>query len=491
MCTLFGFCSNKDGKIDSEKVINGVNNLDLRGRDAFGALFWFKDGSLRRYATTSHLELINLTKVHLPHLRAGLFNGRAIPASERVHGSINIKRDSQPFEYNGFGVIHNGTISNDAALREVAGTTESPVDTAVMPQLFNVYYSLTPTQIFEMVEGSYAMAVLDTHGEKLHLTTNFMPLYVESINAVVYLASDPIQLPLGTQLSYYTVVTWDMKTNTLTPSFLKNKLDTKKVVVVTSGGLDSVTTARLYQVLGFNTTMVHYKYGQNAQAVEDYATQKISERLGIPLLTVDVKSLFENTKPSILLSGKKVDPSLRHLDMESTLSYVGARNLIFSSITMGVAERLGAGTIALGLNLDDSTYPDNNITFLRELTKVGSTCLDWYEQIAVKAPFVHLTKKEIIEVGIAINTPFDLQVSCYNPSVKKNIIYSCGGCGCDKLREYSFKALGIIDPVPYEDQVPDWTGCKSLEELYPNYDAGKTTSIMTPETIPYMKYLYL
>ena len=207
-----------------------------------------------------------------------------------------------------------------------------------------------------------------------------------------------------------------------------------------------MTTARLYQVLGYDVTLVHFRYAQHAESVESWAVRQVSERLNLPLIELPVRELFDQTVPSVLRNAMQQFGRL--WDMESTYSYVGARNLIFAAITMGVAEKIGAGRIALGLNLDDSVYPDNNITFLRALEETAYFSLDWNKWVLVRAPFVHLTKKEIIKVGMYVGTPFELHVSCYYPKLVDGRVVYCGRCGCCGLREFSWRALRIVDPVP-------------------------------------------
>lgn len=173
------------------------------------------------------------------------------------------------------------------------------------------------------------------------------------------------------------------------------------------------------------------------------------------------------------------------------MSYVGARNLVFSSIAMSIAESVGAATVALGLNIDDSSYPDNNVTFLDELTDVGSVALNWHKRVRIRAPFVHLTKKEILEVALAIGAPLDLHASCYYPEFEGDGLAYCGACGCDKLREFSFRALGLIDPVPYRG-IRDWSGCQDVNDARPDYlRRRKHLAVLRPEQVPYINFMVL
>jgi 7-cyano-7-deazaguanine synthase in queuosine biosynthesis len=369
MCTLGGFVAGKDGKVDSRIFNQILKNMDLRGRDAFGVVLKSSGLETIKFVCDNVKDLIaNFNQpMDLGTLEFVSMTGRAIPAAERVMGTINVKRDTQPFVYKDFIVSHNGLLSNDDILRSSFNiTTESPVDTAIIPRLIDFfkdnYYSNTTMHVINnVIKGSYALSVIDTDKDKITLATNFMPLYYQFHHNVLYWASDPKQLPNGKQLDYYSALEWYWNSLSIdgysvhSNYSLHNKLDSNKVLVICSGGLDSVTTLKLYKTLGLNVTMVHFRYGQAAEEAEEWSTAKIAKIVGVERIVLDVKDLFGHTIPSVLLGNKTIEHD-RQLDMESTLSYVGCRNLLFTSITMGLAEKLGAGKISLGLNLDDSVF---------------------------------------------------------------------------------------------------------------------------------------
>ena len=481
MCTLGGIASINGLPVSSKiEVLQAIiNRLDLRGRDAFGCFVMTRDGTCYK-ETDSDKNVITemVSSLYDKGVLAVVATGRAIPASERVFGDIHIERDTQPFfdRNNGWVVSHNGIIANDNilcdrySLRRVGG---SPVDTAIMPDLLGLRGA---KQAIEDLEGSFALAMLNTKDKQMVFATNFMPLYIKKADNAIMWGSMDIMLPEGAQqLPYYSVMTArDGKVGTYS---LPNRLDSKKVVVVCSGGLDSVTTLFLYKALGYDVTMLHFNYGQAAEEVEDFSTGYISKYYGIDRYVIDARGLIHQISTSSPILGSRPRGE-RHWDMETTYSYVGARNLIFTSIAMSLAERLGAGKVALGLNIDDSTYPDNNLTYINEISKVGSLSLNWNNRVEVRAPLVNLTKKEIIEVAIAVGSPLHLQVSCYYPKLINGKIYNCGKCGCDKLREYSFKALRLKDPIPYLGSI-SWDGCDEIP----------TTG--SSDKIPYLEYLRL
>ena len=458
MCTIAGFLKTEKGPLPAHRIQRLLEGIDIRGRDAFGCVYLL-DGNFIRLTTNTKEELLLHVKALPLNAVDGLWvTARAIPASERVAGRIEILRDTQPFCNNRFVVSHNGIIANDKELSERYQINRvSPVDTSIIPELLSQIGS--DVCIEDILQGSFAMCVYDKVLNRLHLTTNFMPLKVDYVEeeSCIWWASDESLLFRGKQLDYYTTLSCSGKKKRMEYRKHHNNLDEKKVLVVCSGGLDSTTTAALYKAIGYDVSLLHIRYGQEAEKAEEIATANIATYMHVDRYVLEAAVLLKQIGCASPLLGD-VDRGERHWDMESTYSYVGARNLIFASMGLSLAEKLGIGVVSLGLNIDDSSYPDNNVTFVDELDKVAKVSLNWNNQIRVTAPFVHLTKKEIIEVGVEVDSPFHLQVSCYYPEIVGKDIVNCGACGCDKLREYSFKALGLIDPVKYK-QEPSWDSC--------------------------------
>jgi len=145
----------------------------------------------------------------------------------------------------------------------------------------------------------------------------------------------------------------------------------------------------------------------------------------------------------------KEKPELDTLkDAESTFSYVPQRNLIMAAYALGMAEQLGFGGIALGMNLSDAGgYPDNGVPFLKKLGEVTPYSSNWQTRLAVSSPFVNLLKSEMLEVGLKIGVPFGYVCSCYYPKLSPDghPIY-CGDCGSDVHYRNAWGKLGYKPP---------------------------------------------
>ena len=94
-----------------------------------------------------------------------------------------------------------------------------------------------------------------------------------------------------------------------------------------------------------------------------------------------------------------------------------ARNLMFLSIALSWAETIGASTIFIGVNaIDFSNYPDCRPQFIEafnHVSKLGTKTGHMNQAIRVEAPLIQLSKKEIIQQGLALGVDYADTVSCY------------------------------------------------------------------------------
>ena len=137
-------------------------------------------------------------------------------------------------------------------------------------------------------------------------------------------------------------------------------------VVLLSGGMDSATTAALAMSRGFEVHALTFRYGQRHQA-ELEAARRVAERLGVAqhvVLNIDLRALGGSALTADIPVPK--DTPLEAIGQHIPVTYVPARNTIFLSFALGLAEVLGSTDIFLGANaLDYSGYPDCRPEFMR------------------------------------------------------------------------------------------------------------------------------
>uniref|UniRef100_A0A7V5XFJ3 7-cyano-7-deazaguanine synthase n=1 Tax=Thermodesulfobacterium geofontis TaxID=1295609 RepID=A0A7V5XFJ3_9BACT len=214
-------------------------------------------------------------------------------------------------------------------------------------------------------------------------------------------------------------------------------------IVLLSGGMDSAVCASVASQ-NYRLSLLHFQYGQKAQEKELECFHKLIEFFKPEKSQIIYLPFFKDFGGSSLISEELEIPEKQEEGIPST--YVPFRNGIFLSIATAWAEVIGAKKIFIGVNeIDFSGYPDCRKEFIKIFNQAINTGTKPETQIEIETPIINLTKKEIVELGIKLNTPFHLTWSCYKGGEK-----ACGKCESCKLRLKAFKEAGIKDPISYE-----------------------------------------
>lgn len=132
------------------------------------------------------------------------------------------------------------------------------------------------------------------------------------------------------------------------------------------------------------------------------------------------------------------------------VTYVPARNTIFLSLALGLAEASGAHDIFIGVNaFDYSGYPDCRPDFIaafEQLARLATKMGVEGEAITLHAPLQDLTKAEIAREAQRLGLDAGLSHSCYDPLPDGR---HCGRCDACRLRAKGFTESGIADPTRY------------------------------------------
>jgi 7-cyano-7-deazaguanine synthase len=246
----------------------------------------------------------------------------------------------------------------------------------------------------------------------------------------------------------------------------------KTAVVLLSGGLDSATTLGIAAAEGFQVAALSFDYGQRHsreiaaadQLARHYRrlgtlirhdTMKIDLRaFGGSALTADI------AVPKDQLSAAPTPPVGQDADHHHTLAappipitYVPARNTVFLSFALALAEVTGAFDLFIGVNaIDYSGYPDCRPEFIQAFQHVANLGTragvesPGGNAFHLHAPLIHMTKADIIRTGTRLNVPYQLTHSCYDPAPDG---CSCGHCDSCLLRLAGFREAGLPDPIPY------------------------------------------
>jgi 7-cyano-7-deazaguanine synthase len=132
------------------------------------------------------------------------------------------------------------------------------------------------------------------------------------------------------------------------------------------------------------------------------------------------------------------------------VTYVPARNTVFLSYALALAEQRGACDVYIGVNaLDYSGYPDCRPEYIEAFGRVANLATRAAVQGAIftiHTPLIELTKAEIISTGIELGVSFGDTISCYDPDGTGR---ACGQCDACLLRAKGFADADAEDPTRY------------------------------------------
>ena len=229
----------------------------------------------------------------------------------------------------------------------------------------------------------------------------------------------------------------------------------RPAVVLLSGGLDSTTCLAIAGAEGFTPLALSFRYGQRHTVELDCARQ-VAEAAGVEHLVADIDlGAFGG---SALVDGDIEVP--KHDDVadltgagdggEIPITYVPARNTIFLSFALAVAEVRGAADVFIGVNaVDYSGYPDCRPEFIaafEAMANLATRAGVEGRRLTIHTPLIDLTKAEIIRRGIALGLDYGVTSTCYDPGTDGG---ACGRCDACLLRARGFADAGVPDPTRY------------------------------------------
>ena len=223
-----------------------------------------------------------------------------------------------------------------------------------------------------------------------------------------------------------------------------------KALVLFSGGVDSTTClAMAIEKYGREEVLaLSVGYGQK-HSKELEAAAAIADYYGVAHQTLDLSLIFEGSECSLLKGSEKEIPKssyaeqLAETDGSPVSTYVPFRNGLFLASAASIALSRGCSEIYYGAHSDDAAgnaYPDCSREFNEAINRAIS--LGSGDQLRVVAPFIGMTKAEVVAVGLKLNVPYKLTWSCYEGKDRP-----CGICGTCRDRTAAFRANGIEDPA--------------------------------------------
>ncbi len=220
-----------------------------------------------------------------------------------------------------------------------------------------------------------------------------------------------------------------------------------KVVVLCSGGMDSVTALYWARANHQVCAALSFDYGAKHNARELPHAAAHAAALGIRHESVALPFVDRLFDSALLKSGGDIPEGHYEADnMKQTV--VPFRNAILLAIAAGFAESAGAeGLVIAAHGGDHAIYPDCRETFMRAMA--DAMRLGTYAEIELLRPFIALNKAQIAAAGAELGVDFAKTWSCY-----KGGPVHCGRCGTCVERREAFRDAGLDDPTDYLDLGP-------------------------------------
>jgi 7-cyano-7-deazaguanine synthase len=227
--------------------------------------------------------------------------------------------------------------------------------------------------------------------------------------------------------------------------------ETKRAVVLLSGGLDSATTAAIARSEGFVLYALSVDYGQRHRFELD-AAARVAESLGAVehrVVAIDLRAIGGSALTADI--DVPQDRSNDEMARGIPITYVPARNTVMLSLALGYAETLAAADLFVGVNaVDYSGYPDCRPEFVAAFERLANLAtkagVEGTSHFRVHAPLIELTKADIIRRGLELGVDYGLTHSCYSPDASGA---SCGRCDSCQIRLKGFADAGLIDTARY------------------------------------------
>ncbi|OBX58336.1 7-cyano-7-deazaguanine synthase QueC [Moraxella osloensis] len=229
----------------------------------------------------------------------------------------------------------------------------------------------------------------------------------------------------------------------------------QNAVVLLSGGLDSVTCLYWAKANYTNVTAVSFNYGQRHNS-ELNAAKKIAATAQVNHRIIDID--LAQLGGSALTDASLVVPDAKQTDFSDNqhndsipITYVPARNTIFLSYALALAEVTQSNAIVIGVNaVDYSGYPDCRPEYIEAFENMANLATKagvMGNHLYIATPLLHLSKAAIIKLGVSLGVDYALTVSCYRADSEGR---ACGHCDSCYLRQQGFLQAEIDDPTIYQ-----------------------------------------
>lgn len=255
---------------------------------------------------------------------------------------------------------------------------------------------------------------------------------------------------------------------------MKEATRPRSAVMLTSGGVDSVTTAYYVkrELKAPKMILVFADYGQRTYDYEEFCIKAVGRALDSPVKLIDLRWLGKLstsllTKPKTPITETKEEDLWNPEKAKQRILkwWDVVRNL--QLITVGLAhaesidlnEYLSTGRrdiwdVHIGIRRETPVaMKDNTPEFLELMDKVAQQSTH-FGDYHVRAPLITYDKDMVVKLGEKLGVPWECTYSCYagygfRTVGGKKLPVHCGTCSNCKRRKLAFAEAGVKDPSVY------------------------------------------
>jgi len=190
----------------------------------------------------------------------------------------------------------------------------------------------------------------------------------------------------------------------------------KSIIVLLSGGLDSATLLWLAKKEFDKVYAISFDYGQRHKVELKYA-KELASLAGVEEHFIVEIPHYKSIKKNALTDESIPIPKGEYPKDEPPITTVPMRNLVFLAVASSFADVLEIDHIGIGVHALDSPYPDCRPEFITSMEAAINSSSVYVSKtkrrIRVYAPFLGMSKTDIVLLGKELGVPFEKTYSCY------------------------------------------------------------------------------
>ncbi len=217
-----------------------------------------------------------------------------------------------------------------------------------------------------------------------------------------------------------------------------------KAIVLLSGGLDSATVLAIASEK-YNCHALSFNYAQRSLS-EINAAERLAKSFSASHQIIHIDE-------GVMVGSALTDDTIALPEGATEgipVTYVPARNTLFLSYALAVAEVMVSQDIFIGVNaVDYSGYPDCRPEYIHAfevMANLATRAAVEGKKMTIHTPLINISKADIIRKGSELGVDYALTVSCYQANAQGE---ACGSCDSCQLRQKGFEEAGITDPTRY------------------------------------------